>query len=245
MPLLGAMHLLLAIGFAVHAMKTGRPQYWLWILLTVPLLGTIAYVLIELLPELARTRAARKVGSDIRTIMDPDHELRTRLEQARMTDSVETKRKLAEAYEGKGMWDEAINLYREATVAQHEDDPALLIGLARAQLGAEHGADAQGTLDRLRAAHPDFQSQEAHLIYARALEQQGRIDDAFGEYRALVGYYAGFEARTRFGLALLRRGEPGKAREMFESIVTAAKARPAWMTEGDRDWLKVARANLQ
>lgn len=244
MPLLGLMHLLIAIGFAVHAMKSGRPQYWLWILLAVPLLGSIAYVVIELLPELAQMRGARKVASDIRTVIDPDRDLRDRLQQARLTDSADAKRNLAEAYEAKSMWDEAIALYREAASGAHADDTALLMGLARAQLGGGHGADAQATLDRLRTAHPDFQSQDAHLIYARALEQQGRIDDAVGEYEALAGYYAGFEARVRYGLILLRRGEPDRARTLFESVAEAARARPTWITPADQTWLKVARANL-
>lgn len=244
MPLLGLMHLLIAIGFAVHAMKTGRPQYWLWILLAVPLIGSIAYVIIELLPELAQMRAARQVASDIRTVIDPDRELRDRLEQARLTDSADAKRKLAEAYEAKSMWNEAIDLYREAASGAHADDTALLMGLARAQLGGGHAADAQATLDRLRAAHPDFQSQDAHLIYARALEQQGRIDEASSEYQTLAGYYAGFEARVRYGLILLRQGDPERAHRLFQSMVDAAKARPSWIKPADQPWLKVARANL-
>jgi len=74
MPLLGILHMMIAIGLAVHAMRTGRPQYWLFILLFVPALGSIAYVVFELLPELARSRRAQKVTNDIGDIVDPDRE---------------------------------------------------------------------------------------------------------------------------------------------------------------------------
>ena len=70
MPLLGILHVMIAIGLAVHAMRTGRPQYWLFILLFVPALGSIAYVVFELLPELARSRRAQKVTNDIGDIVD-------------------------------------------------------------------------------------------------------------------------------------------------------------------------------
>ena len=82
------------------------------------------------------------------------------------------------------------------------------------------------------------------LHYARALETQGRIAEAEEEYEELRKYYTGFEARTRYGLLLLRRGEPDKARLLFQDVVKAAGTRRLITTEVDRDWLKVAKANL-
>lgn len=244
MPLLAMAHMLLAIGFAVHAMKTGRPFYWLYILLFIPGLGSIAYVLFELLPELAHTRRARKVATDLGTVMDPDREWRRRREAAELTDSVAAKRAFAEECERKGMWEDAISLYRGAATGLFADDPAVLVPLARAELGSGDGKAALATLDALRAAHPKLRDQEAHLLYARALESQDRLDEAVAEYDALVGYYAGLEARTRYGLLLLKRGDPGKAREFFEEVVRVSGAPRVIVTDSDRDWLKVAKANL-
>jgi hypothetical protein len=64
------------------------------------------------------------------------------------------------------------------------------------------------------------------------------------EYEALSRYFAGFEARARYGLLLLRNGNPARARELFQDVVRAANARGVLVTETDRDWLKVAKANL-
>jgi hypothetical protein len=55
----GVLYLMIAAGFAVHAMKTGR----LYILLFVPYAGSFAYIVIELIPELFQTRGAHKVRS--------------------------------------------------------------------------------------------------------------------------------------------------------------------------------------
>ncbi len=244
MPLMGLLHLLIAIGFAVHAMKSGRPQYWLYILIFVPLVGSIAYVLFELLPEFAHTRRARQVAGGITDIIDPDREWRRRREEAARTNSVDTKRALAEECERKGMWQEAITLYKAAADGVFADDPAVLLGLARSQIGAGDAGAAEDTLNRLRAAHPDLDHQEAHLLYARAVEAQGRLNEAEEEYAAVSRYYAGLEARTRYALLLLRRGEPAKARALFEDVARAAGARPLLVSAADRDWQKVAKANL-
>ena len=84
----------------------------------------------------------------------------------------------------------------------------------------------------------------ARAMIERALEAEGRFDEAAQEYDALIGYYAGLEARTRYGLLLLKQGDPGKARRLFEEVVRASGAPRIIVTDTDRDWLKVAKANL-
>ncbi len=244
MPFIGLFHLLIAIGFAYHAMKTGRPQFWTFVLIFVPLVGSIAYVLFELVPELGQTRRARRVAGGISDLVDPNREWRRRHDEASRTDSVETKRALAEECERKNMWAEAISLYQTAAQGIFADDAPLLFGLARAQLASGDAAAAEATLNRLRAAHPDMVHQDGHLLYARALEAQDRLAEAAEEYAHLSRYYAGLEARTRYGLLLLRLGEPAKARALFEDVVRAGTARRVTIVKADQDWLKVARANL-
>ena len=77
MPYLGiGFHVIVAIYFAVHAVRTGRPIYWLFILFSFPLLGSLVYFLVEFLPE---TRLNRDVGMAARTIaksLNPGRELR-------------------------------------------------------------------------------------------------------------------------------------------------------------------------
>ena len=42
MPILGGLLLALQLGFAIHAMKTGRHWYWIVIVMTIPMLGPAA-----------------------------------------------------------------------------------------------------------------------------------------------------------------------------------------------------------
>ena len=46
MPYLGAgAHIIIAIFFAIHAVRTGQNNYWLFILLAFPFLGSVVYFL--------------------------------------------------------------------------------------------------------------------------------------------------------------------------------------------------------
>jgi hypothetical protein len=240
----GLLHLLIAVGLAIHAMKTGRPQWWLFILLLVPGIGSLAYVAIELIPSMFRTRSARKVRTNLGTMLDPDKEWRERVRQAELVDSVDAKRALAEECERKGMWDDAIRLYETAATGIFADDPAVLTGLARAQLGRGDATSALSTLDKLREIQPDSR-QEPHLLYARALEATGHVDEALKEYEAVSRYFAGFEARARYGLLLLKQGRASQARDMFMEVVRASSARPVAIAPGDKEWIRIAKANLR
>jgi hypothetical protein len=244
MPLIGLAHLLIAILFASHAIRTGRPQFWVFILLLLPVAGAIAYVAIEILPEIANSRRARQVAGNISDVVHPHGEWERRRDAAERTDNVQTKLALAEECERKSMWADAIRLYEAAAQGIFATDGAVLFGLARAQLGAGNPKAAEAALDRLREAHPDIKHQEAHLLYARALEEQDRLGEAEEEYEALADYYVGLEARTRYGLLLLRTGQPEEAHRRFDSVARAGAARGIVLTDADKKWLKVAKANL-
>lgn len=244
MPVLGLLHLLIAIGFIIHAHKTGRPQFWYMILIFVPLVGSIAYVLFELVPEAANSRRGRQVKQDLKTIIDPDRDWREKSKYAQDTDTVDAKLKLAEECERRGMWGEAIGMYRKALQGIYADDPELLRGMARAELGAGNAQVAIDTLDRLRELHPTYQHQDGHLTYARALEAVDRLPAAELEYRALSAYFVGAEARTRLALLLQKRGQPAEAFRLFHDVAKLSAARGIMLTTQDREWIKVAQRNV-
>src|SRR5262245_60240391 len=114
MRLIALAHMLVGIGFASHAITTGRPHYWIYIIMMLPGVGSLAYVLFEILPDMAHTRRGRAVAGGIDNLIDPDREWRRRREEAEQTDSVDTKLALAEECERKSMWKEAIELYHTA-----------------------------------------------------------------------------------------------------------------------------------
>jgi hypothetical protein len=239
-----SIYLILAVALAVHALKTGRSSWWIFILLFLPFAGSLAYIAVEIVPALFQTRTARQMGRGIGTMLDPDKELRERAAEAELVDSVDAKRALAEECEKRGQWQEAIRLYRAAATGIFADDPAVLLGLARAHLGAGDAPACLETLHKLET-ETGLRNQEAQLLLARALEATGRTEEALAEYEAVSRYYAGFEARSRFGLLLLKQGRVEQARELFREIVRASSARPVVVTPSDKEWIRVAKANLR
>jgi hypothetical protein len=245
MPLLGFLHLAIALFFMNHAYRTGRPQYWMFVLIALPLFGSIAYVMFEILPELGQSRRGRDVKKSIADVVAPDREFNRLHEEAKTRDTVETKKALAKECERKGMWEDARKLYEVAAQGLYADDASLLSGLARAELNCGDPEKALDTLKRLRAVHPDIKDQEAHLTYVRCMDDLGHVAEAETEYSALTRYYVGLEARTRYAQFLQKNGGEQKARALFEEVVRASNVQGVVLTDQDRIWLKTARDELR
>ena len=155
--------------------------------------------------------------------------------------SVDAKRQLAEEYIARGAYKDAVDLYRDAAQGQFKDDPALLFGLARAQFLSGDPAGAQASLDALQAADPNYVSADAHLIYARALEGQGKTADALAEYKRLIGYYPGEEVRARYAMLLEKTGARDEAMEVYRQIVKLLDGAPARYQKAQKEWGDIAR----
>ena len=244
MPILGLLGTLLYFGCIFHAIKTGRINYWLMILIFLPGIGSAAYLLLEVLPEARNSRAARTAVARVSNTLDPDRMLRRHAENLETADTADNKRHLAEECIRRGQWDDAVGLYRSVLTGPLASDPALLIGLSRALFGR---GDFQGTLDALdtlQRDNPGYQSREAHMVYVRSLERLGRTREAADEYRSLIGYALGPEAQVRYGLRMKAMGEAKLAEEAFRDAVKTYGRRTKKLEVADREWIAQAEQNL-
>ena len=229
---------------AAHVVRTGRPNQWLFIVLALPLAGCLAYFLVEILPELMHSRAARQAVRDIGAVIDPERKLRELIQRAAEADTVANRAALAEECLRLGRADDAKRLFERSLTGVHATDHALMLGLARAQFALADHAGVCATLDRLRAAHPGLDCAQGHLLYARSKEQQGDIEQALLEYTALAGYHPGEEARCRLALLLHKTGRVAEARALFEQVVRSVERAGKCYFRSERDWYEVARRNL-
>jgi hypothetical protein len=241
----GIVVLGLLIVCVVHAIRNDRVFPWIYILVFLPGIGSAIYFFMEILPGLMRSRGIRSAGAGLSSAIDPHKNYRQALRAADLVGSVDSKRTLAEQYARRGQWGEAVALYKDVLQGQFADDPALLMGLARAQFQGGDGAGAQATLEHLFATNAGFISEEAHMIYARSLEAQGKDQDAAEEFARLVPYFAGEEARARYAAVLAKLGRHDEARAVNQQIVKNLDGAPRRYRAEQREWGNMAKAALR
>ena len=236
---------LVQIGLIVHVLRTGRNTYWIFILLIAPGIGGLAYLIVELLPDLMNNRRARSAVRGVRKTLNPGADLRQRQREQKLSGSVDAARHLASELVESGRHAEAIEHYQSTLTGLYEHDPDLMLGLAGAQFGDKQFEDARKTLDLLIENNPDFKSPEGHLLYAQIVEACGDDEKALDEYKAVAAYYAGAEARLRYGLILGRLGNEEAALAEFEEIITAAELAPRHYRKAQRDWINQAKNGIK
>jgi hypothetical protein len=233
------------ITCVVHAVKTGRIFPWIYVIVFLPGIGSMIYFALEILPGLMSSRASRQLAAGVRAAADPNRDFREASRAAELVGSVDSRRALAEQHVARGNYSEAIAIYRSLLVGQFQDDPVLWQGLARAQFLAGDGAGAQASLDTLQKIDPKFVSADAHLLYARALELQGKDIEARDEYAKLIRYFPGEEARCRYAMLLQRLGDAAGARAIFQEIVKLLDGAPRHYRSAQREWGAIAKAALR
>jgi hypothetical protein len=245
MPILGAVVLLIQLCFAYHALKTGRPWWWIGIIMGFPVGGCLLYYFIEVFPSTRESRKAEKAVQAIVKSFDPDKSLREHVANLEDCGSVENRIALARSCVARRMYREAASLYRSCLTGVHTSDPDIRFGLAVALLGAEDFQGAHDTAVALRKSHPKFRGEDVRLTDARALEGLGRFDGALAEYRTLAETYVGEEGRWRYGALLVRMGRAAEAGEIFRRMLRNAERMPEQYREAQHEWLTLARGQVQ
>jgi hypothetical protein len=242
MELIGLAILLAQIGIAVHVLRTGRPIWWLFVVLFFPLIGMAIYFLVEILPALRSSRAVHRFGGDIAKTVNPNGTLHRRAEELAVCGSIDNKLALARECMARGHFDEAITLYESAREGQFVNAPDVLLGLARARFLNGEPAPARALLEQIAETHPDYYPQDVAILKARAADAAGDSATALRELEAILDRSVGLEARYRYGEILARAGNTEKARDQLNSVVSHARQFRIGPTE--RPWAKRSRALL-
>ena len=244
MHVVGILSILVQVVLVVHAIRTGQERYWIFILLFFPLVGSLVYAVIVLLPDLRTNHHAHKAGNAFKNVIDPDRNIRDHARNLERSDTVENKIRLAEELTHKGMLDEALNLYHEALTGVFKHEPHLMLAVAKILFKQGKYQETRTTLDSLIAENPDYKSQEGHLLYAMTLEKIGDNEAASHEYEVLCEYYSGFEAKCRYGLMLKAQGKTVRANELFSDILNEAKLGGRHVAKMNGEWISIAKKEI-
>jgi hypothetical protein len=241
---LGGLLLVVQVIAAVHALKTRRAYWWLYVILFMPGLGAAVYFVVEVLPELRGSGALNRVGSDLIQLVDPGRSLRRLEEDVEVSDTFRNRQALARGYVGARQYEEAIAQYQKCLVGTFKDDPCCLLELAHAHLLAGLYSEAISTVERLEKTSPRFRPDERRLLLARTFEVSGQTERALEQYAAIAESWPGDEARCRYALLLEENGQVEKAREVFQQILLRARRSPYYYRRAQREWIKIARQHL-
>jgi hypothetical protein len=241
-----SLYVIIALFFAVHAVRSQQNMYWLLILFLFPGLGSAVYFFVIYLPSLRQSRGARVATRAISQFVDPNRAVREARTDFDRAPTVAHRMRLGAALLDAGNAAEALEHYQAAVSGPFSSDPALLQGLARAQFASGNASATRDTLEKLFAANPLARQQsEPALLYARALATIGAPGTRAAFEMALA---SASDAAPRCLYADWLAAQPDetdrqRARELYAEIVHDARHWPRHAREHNSEWLQRAQAS--
>ena len=232
------------LALIVHVLKTGRSRYWIFFLIFMPLIGGLAYLIVEVLPEFSSSIFGQRAVRNVKRTLNPGGEVKQHQAAWEQSPNTDNARRYAEALFEAGKVDEADEIIGQALKGMFANEPTLLLVRARIQFEQDKPEEALESLQALQEHNPDFRNAAGHLLYAQALEATGQIDKALEEYSAVAGYFPGVEARYRQVMCLKSAGKQQESITEMESVLKDASLAPAHFRKSQKTWLDEIKREL-
>src|SRR5664279_3909970 len=165
------VHVLIALFFAVHALRSGQQIYWLFVLFSFPLLGSVVYFFAIYLPDSRLEHGARKVVAAAARSLDPTRELREAKATFEYTPTAQNQMRLALAQLEAGAAEEAAANYEACLKGPFASDREIRFCAARAFVESGRYDSAIGHLEELRKGDAHFRAEQIGILMARAAQK--------------------------------------------------------------------------
>ncbi len=225
----------------VHAYKTGRPYWWLWIILGFPGLGVVAYVLLEARPSFGRLDYQALLWR----LKSPRQRIAILTRQLEESTTIKNRLVLADALHEDGQFDRECIVLADGLVGPFKDDAPLRLRLVAAQLDAGRTAEAAHLL---AGTTPDRFGDEPFrhaLLGARVLGAQGEIALATAQFQALIAQRKNEGPRYYYAELLAKQGRGGEAVAILKDILAQYRRGTIVWRHVERPWFHAARRLLK
>jgi len=225
----------------LHCIRRGTQQKWIWLIVFLPYVGSIAYLFTEIIPRRNMGDWQAGLGS---LFFSPRARIRRLEENLHFANTFNNRVLLANAYMLAGRTEEAIELYSTSLTGAFTENEYVINRLIAAYFKTERYPELIQLAKKIYHT-PSFTRSEAHLLYARALDNTGDKEGAETEFRKMKGRFADFEARYQYGLFLQRAGRGSEAQAILEDIVKEGSHLSSRERRANYLWIQRSKEELR
>ena len=214
------LHVIVAIFFAIHAVRRGRELYWLLILFMFPMLGSVVYLFAVYLPETRIQQNVGKVASAAMQTLDPGKALREAQKAYDLTPTAQNRMQLAQCLLDADQPGQAAEHYEACLKGPFAADPEIRFGAARARQANQQANTAQELLLQIRDQNPQFRPEAVTLALAQSHAALGQQPQAQALFEEAVRRFGSFEAHAEYTIWAADSGLTDLARQQQAELQT-------------------------
>jgi len=229
--------IVLQVLAAVHLIRRGGHYFWLWIILFGGGIGAVAYILIEVLPDLALLRNSFARHGRKAQIQQ--------LERAIVDNpSAGNYEDLGELYWDQGEFPRAREAFDRA-IAARSDSAHAFYRRGQCALAMSDFAAAIADLERVYAEDPKLDYYNAASALAYAHGKAGNPECADALFQFVTPHTTSLETFYQYASFLHSQNRVEDARAWAQRILDKKRTLPRYMQRRQRPWFQRARALLK
>ena len=230
----GAILQVLAI---IHFIRRRPDNIWLWVIIFLGPVGALAYIVMEIVPDLALLRQSLD-GFGRRKRIGMLEAL------VRQNPSFGNYEELGDLYLEEGKFSRAREYYDKAVQLRPDSIDALYgRGVAEIQLGDFAGAARD--LEPVVASDPKHDIHRAIGLLAHAYAKTGQPDKADQLFQQATAISTHSETYLNYATFLASRQRSDEARQWAQAILAKKPTMPRYLQRRQRPWFRGAKALLK
>ncbi len=216
---------LFQLACIIHIIKNRKSTLWLWIIIMIPYIGGIAYLIIELLPEIFASNELSKAKNSIVNIVKPNLKFEILEEKAKSSSTYTNMVNYADALMDKGRVEEALEIYRNQNRGSFLNDPDLLYRIAGALYSLEKYDEA---LENINSIFDKDESLNTHkkenILYLAIIGKIREPDFVKKEYTKILDKSYDNEIQLAYIRYLIAQKDSGELKNIFEKLHSDEKS---------------------
>ena len=225
---------------AIHCIRKGVQQNWIWIIIFLPLLGSLAYIFTEIFTN----RELDSVQSGIGSLLNRRGKIRRLENNLRFSDTFNNRVALADACLADGQTDKAITLYESSLEGNFTENEYVLGQLIKAYYQVKRYNDIIPIAQKMYRL-PQFSLSRLHTLYAIALAYTDQPGAAEKEFKMMKAKFSNYEARYHYARFMITNNRIEEARQLLKEMTSEASYLSSRERRQNRNWLLQAKEELK
>jgi hypothetical protein len=227
-PVLSLVLMAINLYFIVHALKNGRPYYWIWIIFMMPVLGAAAYFFVEMKPQMRRVNWKALQWQ----FASPQVRINTLQQAVNHSPTVKSRSNLARQYE-------------TCLSGVFTDDPRLQINLATAWLECNEITKAVALAEKIPPQRDPILEEDRKLVLYRSQASTGNSEAAIEGLATLAGRTSSLRPRYYLAKARFDAGNFAESTKELQAILQTFRNGNALLRKSEQQWYVQAKQLLK
>ncbi|MFG5776384.1 hypothetical protein ACFIQF_04865 [Comamonas sp. J-3] len=208
------LHVIVALFFAVHAVRSGQNNYWLFILFAFPLLGSVVYFFAIYLPNSRLQRHARQLANNAVKALDPTREVREAQAAYDYSPTAQNEIRLAQALLAVGDAQKSLKHFEAAMKGPFATDQDIRWSAAQAAYEAGQPQTALQYLKAIAQTDVNYRVEPVGLLIAKSYAMQGDQEMARKSFDFVRQQSGGFDVIAEYAIWAAERGDWATAHQL-------------------------------